>query len=300
MKKKIRFSVQHLGTSNGDERSHRVLPNKFVQSIGHFVFLQHIYSCEPSFNELYEKPAGTQPYPHCGIATLTYILVGEVEHVDSIGNHVKLKSGGIHWTNAGKGIIHDEVLSAEFRLTNPVVSVLRFWINLSSKYKRDKPVYLSFQSNEVTKLELSDEIGWIKILLGEYKDAIAKIPRNANEFLYHINLQAGKQFSISSDKAIDYAVFLPSNTAVINEMEFHAGNLIAFTSYGELIELYNNNETVIDIILFGGEPYNEPIVAEGAFVMNTAHEVTQAYNDFYDGKFGQIRDFKNINSQTSK
>jgi len=29
----------------------------------------------------------------------------------------------------------------------------------------------------------------------------------------------------------------------------------------------------VDIILFGGEPYNEPIVVEGTFVMNTPHEL---------------------------
>jgi redox-sensitive bicupin YhaK (pirin superfamily) len=44
----------------------------------------------------------------------------------------------------------------------------------------------------------------------------------------------------------------------------------------------------VDVILFGGEVYNEPIVSEGAFVMNTPHEITQAYNDFYDGKYGDF------------
>jgi redox-sensitive bicupin YhaK (pirin superfamily) len=291
MKKKIRYSVQHACTSYDDVRAHKVLPNKFAQAIGHFVFLQHIYSCKQSLNESYEGPVGTRPHPHRGIATLTYIIAGEVEHVDSIGNHVKLNSGGVHWTNAGKGIIHDEALSSEFRLTNSDISVLRFWINLPSRHKTEKPVYFSFQSNEITRQELIDDAGWIKVLLGEYENAIAKLSCFSNEFLYHINLQAGRKFSISTEKAIEYAAFLPSNKAVINDIEFQAGQLIAFTPYGEIIEFYNGSETIIDIILFGGEPYNEPIVAEGSFVMNTAHEITQAYNDFYDGKYGKIKDF---------
>jgi redox-sensitive bicupin YhaK (pirin superfamily) len=294
MKKKIRFSVQHLSTSNDDVRTHKVLPNKFVQAIGHFVFLQHIYSCNQALNEPYEGPAGTRPHPQRGVAALTYIIAGAVEHVDSLGNHVKLNAGGVHWTNAGKGIMYDEALSSEFRKTNPDVSVIRFWINLPSDRKTERPDYFSFQSGEIPKRELKDDAGWIKILLGEYEKEMAKIPCYSKEFLYHIHLKAGKLFSISTRRAIDYAAFLPSDKAVINDMEFPAGRLVAFTSYGEIIVLYNGSETVIDLILFGGEPCNEPIVVEGNFVMNTQHEITQAYNDFYDGKYGQLK-FNNEN-----
>ena len=288
MKKKIRFSVQHLRTSDDDLMSDKVLPNKFVEAIGHFVFAQHIYSCKQSLNESHEAPAGTRPVPHRGIATLTYILAGEVEHVDSIGNHVTLNSGGVHWTNAGCGIVHDETLRSVFQLSNPDISVIRCWINLPSSHKTDKPVYFSFHSDDITKLKLRDDAGWIKILLGQYENAVANIPCYSNDFLYHINLRAGKQLTISTKRIIDYAAFLPSNKAVINDIICHAGNLIAFTSNGEIIELFNGSEAVIDIILFGGEPNDEPIVADGAFVMNTAHEITQAYNDFYDGKYGQL------------
>jgi redox-sensitive bicupin YhaK (pirin superfamily) len=288
MKKKIRFSVQHPRTSNDHLITDEVMPNKFVRAIGHFVLVQHTYSCNKSLNESYEGPVVTRPVPHRGIAILTYILAGQVEHKDSIGNHVTLNSGGVHWTNTGCGIVHYEAPRSAFQLSNPDISVVRCWINLPSGHKADKPVYFSFHSNEITKLELHDDAGWIKILLGQYESEVANTPCYSNDFLYHINLRAGKQLSISTKKTIDYAAFLPSNKAVINDIIFHAGNLVAFTSYGEIIELYNSSETVIDIILFGGEPDNESIVAEGGFVMNTAHEITQAYNDFYDGKYGQI------------
>ena len=87
----------------------------------------------------------------------------------------------------------------------------------------------------------------------------------------------------------EYAAFLPANKVVVNDIEFQAGEFIVFTSLGEIIEIVNNSKTAIDIILFGGEPYIEPIVAEWTFVMNTPHEITQAYNDYYDGKYGQIK-----------
>jgi len=92
-----------------------------------------------------------------------------------------------------------------------------------------------------------------------------------------------------TDSEWEYAAFFPAGSAVVSDTGFQAGELIVFSAQGELIEIDNYSKTSLDIILFGGEPYNEPIIAEGNFVMNNPHEITQAYNDYYDGKYGQIR-----------
>jgi redox-sensitive bicupin YhaK (pirin superfamily) len=293
IKQNIRFSVHGQSAQLGEIEVQSLLPNEFTRAIGPFVFIEHFLSYKQPQYELHGALIDNCSNPCRGIATLTYILAGEVEHWDSIGNHVKLSPGGVHWTNAGKGIIHHEAIRPERRATNPDVSVLRFWVNLPSIHKSGKPEYLSFQSNEIPKKELDGIAGWIKILSGEYGNAIAEIPRYSKEFLYHIHLEAEKQFSITTDHAIEYAVFLPSDRAVVNDTEFQAGKLVVFTSDGEIIEINNRSETAIDIILFGGQLYTEPIVSDGFFVMNTPHEITQAYNDYYDGKYGQIEPNKN-------
>ena len=281
MKKKIRFRVESEAVWLGEIKVQQALPNKFVQAIGPFVFLEHIQS--------FKVFAGKRSHPHRGIATLTYILSGEVEHSDSIGNHAKLSSGGAHCMKAGKGVIHNEAVSSESRPVSPDISVVQFWINLPSGRKSEEPDYFSLSPVEIPKQNLDDNAGWIKVLSGEYANTVAKIPRYSKEFLYHIHLEAGGKFSTITDKASEYAAFLPGNSTVINDIRFQSGECIVFTSLGEIIEILNDSETAIDIVLFGGEPYNEPIVAEGNFVMNTPHEITQAYNDYYDGKYGQIK-----------
>jgi redox-sensitive bicupin YhaK (pirin superfamily) len=287
MKKEVRFSVQKQHTRVNEIKVQHVLPNKYVQSIGPFILLDHTLSKQSS-NESHKEMAGKCSHPCRGIATLTYILSGEVEHLDSLGNHVKLSSGGVHWMKAGKGIVHDEAASPECQITNPNVSVIRFWINLPSKNKSEEPEYFSLAADDIPNQILTDNTGWIKILSGEYENMIAKVPCYSKQFLYHIHLEAGKQFSTITDIAWEYGAFLLTNGAVINDMGFEAGEFIVFSSLGELIEINNNSKTAVDIILFGGEPYNEPIVAEGTFVMNTPHEITQAYNDYYEGKYGDI------------
>jgi redox-sensitive bicupin YhaK (pirin superfamily) len=289
MKKKIRFNVHSQCAWLDEIKVQHVLPNKFARTIGPFVFLEHILSFKQSSNESHKGLAGNRSHACRGIAKLTYILAGEVEHIDSIGNHIKLNSGDLHWMKAGKGIVHGEAVRPEYRMRHPHLSVVRFWINLPSKNKSEEPEYISLLANDIPKQILTDDAGWIKILSGEYEDMFSKIPCHSKQFLYHIQLEARKQFSTITDIALEYAAFLLTNSAVINDMGFEAGEFIGFSSEGELIEITNTGKTAVDIILFGGEPYNEPIVVEGAFVMNTPHEITQAYNDYYDGKYGQVK-----------
>ncbi len=289
IKKKIRFSVQSQCAWLAEIKGQLVLPNKFTQAVGPFVFLEHILSYKQSPNGFNKGLVGKRSHPHRGIAMLTYILAGEVEYSDSLGNHSKLSSGGMQWTKAGKGIVHDEAVSSEFQVTDPDISVVRFWVNLPSTHKSEKPDCFSLHSSEIPGQELSESAGWIKILLGKYGNAVAKAPSFSKEFLYHIHLEPGRRFSMTTDNAIEYAAFLPMDKAEINDIEIESGKLVVFTSQGEIIEISNHNETAIDILHFGGGSYNESIVADGAFVMNTPHEITQAYNDYYDGKYGQIK-----------
>ena len=289
MKKKIRFSVHSQCVWLGELKVQHVLPNKFARAIGPFVFLEHIISYNQSLNEIHKGLAGNPAYAYRGIAILTYMLAGEVEHMDSIGNHIKLGSGGVHWMMAGNGIVHDQSVRSGLQVTNPDISIVRLWINLPSKRKAGKPDYLPLRTGEIPQQALVNDAGWIKVLSGEYGNTMAKIPCYSKEFLYHVHLEPGRQFSTTTEMRYEYAAFLPANKAVVNGKGFQAGEFIAFTSPGEIIEIKNKSKRAIDIILFGGEPYNEPIVAEGNFVMNTPHEITQAYNDCYDGKYGQIK-----------
>jgi redox-sensitive bicupin YhaK (pirin superfamily) len=102
-------------------------------------------------------------------------------------------------------------------------------------------------------------------------------------------LEAGKQFSFESGTGLEYAALLPEHDAVINDTEFEKGDFIEFDREGGTVEINNNSDPAIDILLFGGEKYTEPIVAQGPFVMNTQQEIAQAYRDFHAGKYGEIR-----------
>src|SRR6185295_2688295 len=185
-------------------------------------------------------------------------------------------SGGLQWMKAGNGIIHDGNFNVDPQTNERLTHGFQFWINLPSKNKTEPPQHLAIQANEVPQQKLSDERGWIKVIAGEYEKLISKIPSYSRQFIYHIHLEAGKQFSITTENGLEYAAVLPSNNGVINDTEYKAGEFIEFDSEGGTIEFNNNSEGSMDVILFGGERYTEPIVAEGPFVMNTKLEIAEA------------------------
>jgi len=289
IKKKIRFNFPVPCSWSGELKVQRALPNRFAQAVGPFVLFEHIRSGTQSFNEAHRESASNRLCAHRGIAILTYMLAGEVEHLDSIGHHEILGSGGVHWTKAGQGIVYDEIIKPEVNAANSTVSVVRLWTNLTSKHKGENPDYTSFKEKEIPARKLENDAGWIKIILGAYEDSVARIPNYSKEFLYHIHLEPGRLFSTTTDLTLEYAAFLPANKALVNGKEFQAGEFIAFASFGEIIEIRNISMVAIDIIQFGGQFYDEPIVSADNFVMNNPHEISQAYNDYYDGKYGQIK-----------
>ncbi|MBE9586412.1 pirin family protein [Mucilaginibacter sp. JRF] len=284
MKKKSSFSTRGQRADIGDMVIYRILPNRYADAVGPIVFLDHIV---PNKQTTINKE-GTGAHPHRGIATLTYILNGEGEHFDSAGNYGKIHSGGVQWMKAGNGIIHDETLNSDSKTDSELVHGFQFWINLPSNIKAEAPAYLSVEGNAVPFKTLSENKGWIKVILGGFEDLNSVIPNYSEQFLYHIHLEAGAQFEIELADKLEVAAYLPTLPASINDEKFNGGEFIEFDRKEGSVELTNTNGEACDILLFGGENYNEPIEAEGPFVMNSKLDIANAYRDYYNGDYGKI------------
>jgi len=146
------------------------------------------------------------------------------------------------------------------------------------------------------KMELENKAGWMKVVAGKYGNYASPIPAYLEQFIYHIHLEPGKTFSLDTQEGLVYAAFLPEkSTAVINEISYEAGKFLLFETISGSIEVRNPSDKAIDLIVFGGAPYTEPFIAKGSFVMSTADEITMAYNDYFDGKYGTINYEQDIN-----
>ncbi len=231
---------------------------------------------------------GDTSHPHRGIATLTYLFKGGVEHFDSAGHHGIVSEGGMQWMKAGNGIIHDEVIVTDDKVSQITLNGLQFWINLPAKNKAEKPDYMAIQSNEIPEVALENSVGILRVLVGQYSNAISKIPTYSDMFAYHIKINANHVFSIRIEEEKETALVVTNGTALINDERTQLSEMIIFDTSGETININNNTEKSIDIVLFGGEKYTESIAMGGPFIMNTTQEIIKANQDYTSGKYGKI------------
>lgn len=271
----------------------RCLPNPKMKALGSVAFLDHVLEkdYEPKTPEM---PDGNFAHPHRGIATFSYLLEGGVHHLDSAGGEGTVYDGGIQWMNAGNGIIHDEFLPYDFQESGGKFHALQFWLNLPPKQKAEKPDYIAVQAEDVPEVKLSDDAGKVRILLGEYKGKKSDVPSYLEQCIFHLHLSAGKEVSFPANNTWEYGLYtIKGKVSLEDSIQVSEKEIAELSDYGQTIVLKNEGSSPIDVMLFGGEPYTNPIVPYGPFIMNSDQEIATAYSDYQNGKYGQI-DYSNV------
>lgn len=285
MEKRIKSIYGGVNSKVADLLVNRLIPGHETIAVGPVVFLDHIYP-----KELREMagtiPTGEFAHPHRGIATFSYVLSGGLSHYDSKGNHETITAGGVQWMKAGNGILHDELPFAVGK--ESLFHSLQFWINLPSQYKTEEPTYRAVQASEVPEVKLPQNAGVLRVLLGEFGSVASPVSTFSKEFIYHIKLNPKSVFSLLVRNELEYAAFMPERDVIVNDTFIGNSKIVIFEQEGDEIGFENPHINPADILVFGGLHYNEPIVAEGPFVMNDRSGIAMAYRDFFDGKYGVI------------
>lgn len=231
--------------------------------------------------------AGFPPHPHRGFETVTYMLDGHMLHEDHLGNQGHLKSGGVQWMTAGRGIIHSEMPQQESGLMRG----FQLWLNLPAAEKMQEPAYLDLDPAQIPTVEIPQ--GVIKVIAGTLQS-----PAYAVQDLLPVTegpIRAASTQPLYLDLQLHSAAQLalavpPGHNALVYPYEgevwldshrvpqHHAGVL----SEGDSLQL--RTEGPARIIVLAGKPLQEPVVQYGPFVMNSAAEIEQAIADYQQGK----------------
>jgi redox-sensitive bicupin YhaK (pirin superfamily) len=129
------------------------LPTRSLQQIDPFIFLNHHgFQTYPAQNQ--GLPFG--PHPHRGMETVTFILEGDIMHKDSSGHESIIGPGGVQYMTAGRGLIHAEVSSSEFKRKGGDLEILQLWLNLPASKKMIQPNYVGLQKEEIPAFDLDN------------------------------------------------------------------------------------------------------------------------------------------------
>lgn len=286
MEKQIITTYGGTNARVGDMLVNRMMPNRYIEAVGPFVFLDHIYPYE--IKEQPAVPDGEFAHPHRGIATFSYVFSGRLEHFDSKGHHGIVGAGGAQWMKAGKGIVHDETPGPGPGREQGLFHSLQFWINLLPATKEEEPEYLNLLHEDFTQAELPGNAGTIKVLIGMCGDYESPVKTDSPQFLYHIRLNPKSSYRLETRPGMEYAAFVPAQEVLVNQASVTNSEIVVFGEEGDGILLANNNIAPADVMIFGGAPYTDPIVAEGPFVMTDRAGIATAYRDFFNGVYGKI------------
>jgi quercetin 2,3-dioxygenase len=264
--------------------TYRALPaGEFnMERLNPFIFLNHHGPQEyaPGNRGL---PFG--PHPHRGIETVTFIIDGELMHKDSSGGVSRVTSGGIQWMTAGKGLIHAEVSSDEFKEKGGKLEILQLWLNLPAKNKMMDPFYKGLQENEIPEIEENGGKVRIKLISGGRNDLPGAFESAANVSLNIVYLEKGGKMGLGIPDEHLVFFYVVRGEVIVNKQPVSAMNLVEFKDKGEDISITAEEKSII--ITGHSERLDEPITARGPFVMNTHQEIMEAYDDYRTGKFGR-------------
>lgn len=280
MKRKLKAIHATISENIAGLNTQRAMPSPFIEHIDPFLFLNHHGPQTYPPNNL---GLPFEAHPHRGFETVTFILDGEVAHKDGHGHESLITAGGMQWMTAGKGIVHEEVSSEDFKKKGGQVEFLQLWVNLPRKYKMIEPRYIGLQKEELSTY-LHDGVT-ITPYSGKYLDHLGPIDTKSGITLMALEFPAQTQWNYKISPEQNIFCYLVRGEININDQNIKAFHLIEFENTGDEIHFINRATQNAYLLLGHGRPFNEPIVSRGPFVMNTIEEIYQAYEDYRSGRF---------------
>jgi redox-sensitive bicupin YhaK (pirin superfamily) len=270
----------HPVTEGAGVRLQRSLGTDMLDYLDPFLLFDHFASSNPRDYE-----AGFPLHPHRGIETVTYVLRGEVQHRDTLGNSGSIGAGDVQWMTAGRGIMHEEMP----QVRPEGITGFQLWVNLPAKLKMSKPRYQEVRAAEIPEIK-KEEGARVRVITGTvdgvrgpvtgiaanpiyldlyvpaHASAIQQIQRGHTAFAYVFEGEA----RFAGDDKTDGTVISHPRLVVLSD--------------GDYVKVITDHSPV-RMLLVSGKPLQEPIARYGPFVMNTQEEIAQTLQELRQGTF---------------
>jgi quercetin 2,3-dioxygenase len=258
----------------------RAFGSSEVPSFDPFLMLDDFRSDEP---EHFRK--GFPWHPHRGIETVTYLLRGDVEHADSIGNSGVIGAGCAQWMTAGSGIVHQEMPLGD---EHGVIEGFQLWVNLPAADKMIEPRYQGVTDDEIPLLFTESGVA-IRIIAGAVDGTTGPVHGIVTEPEY-LDITVPPQSQFAHPTVPDHTVFayaIAGSGCFSDKIDAEAcisDGTVALFEDGESVVVTTAAQPV-RFLLVSGKPLGEPIAWGGPIVMNTQAELEEAFAELRRGTF---------------
>ena len=240
-------------------------------------------------------------HPHRGIETITYVLEGEVEHGDSLGNRGTLGAGSVQWMTAGSGIMHQEMPRGN---KAGQMHGFQLWANLPSSLKMTAPRYQDIQGSDIPDI-IDDDGTHVKVITGKFWGKSGPVDGIAAEPMYlDVSVPPNTRKTLPVDTYANAFAYVfagsgsfrdasnPQGVRVEKEFAGEELNIRDMTGNRTLVRFDTGDQVSVQagpdgirFLLISGQPIKEPVAWHGPIVMNTQAELRQAMQDLQNGTF---------------
>lgn len=245
------------------------------------------------------EPKGTPWHPHRGFETVTYMIDGVMDHLDSNGGGGTITNGDTQWMTAGGGILHKEAPPEWLVQKGGLFHGIQLWVNLPGAKKMIAPRYQDIGRSSVVLLSSHDGGALVRLIAGDLAGNVGPGSTQTPITLLHATVSPGARLTLPWRKDFNALAYALSGRGTVGpeKAPFESGQLAVFdgfgnrpglTTHGESITISASQKDTLEVIILGGEPIGEPVAHYGPFVMNTRAELVQAFEDYQAGKLGVI------------
>ena len=256
----------------------RVFGFQGVEGVDPFLMMDDFRSTDPN---LYIK--GFPWHPHRGIETITYMIAGNVEHGDSMGNKGVINAGDVQWMTAGSGIIHQEMPKGDDR---GYMGGFQLWANLPAESKMMDPRYQEITSAQIPVVETDGGVQ-IRIICGEVDGKTGPVTDIVIDPEYlDVSVPANTGWQHPTPPGHTLLVYVIEGRAMFGAQD-------AVSVKNEQLALFDDGaqltvkteDKAARFLMISGRPIKEPIAWQGPIVMNTQQELELAFEEYQNGEF---------------
>ena len=256
----------------------RALPAAGRQMVGPFIFLDEMGPA--IFNP--GQGMDVRPYPHIGLATVTYLFEGEIMHRDSLGFVQPIRPGAVNLMTAGSGIVHSERTDEAMRRQGQRMWGLQTWLALPADREEIAP---SFTHHPMHSLPLVESLGvTARVVLGEAYGARSPVATVSETLYVDLMLSAGHSLPIDPTHE-ERALYISSGAVEIAGDRFEPGSLLVLHPK-DAITVKGLEDS--RIMLLGGEPMDGPRHIWWNFVSASKDRIDAAKADWQAGRFQKV------------
>ncbi|MEO1105354.1 MAG: pirin family protein [Pseudomonadota bacterium] len=257
----------------GEMTVRRALPAMERQMVGPFIFVDQMGPAE----FLTDQGIDVRPHPHINLATVTYLLEGEIWHRDSLGTDQSIRPGAVNWMRAGKGIVHSERTAPEKRESGQRLFGMQTWVALPETAEESEPDFIHY--GEEVLPTVNDGALKLRLIAGE-THGLGSPLQTASATLYaDAALAAGGRFQIEAHYT-ERALYILSGSLELDNATHEAGRLLILRP-GAAITVRAPSDA--RFMVFGGEPMEGPRYIWWNFVASSQERIEAAKEAWREG-----------------